>query len=166
MLGCVWGGYCGENFPPLLLRKVTKGHLRPALSLRLKNKCTQARTIWGPSFHFSFIPDCRKALIILAGLFPFLFSFLLGPQVKWWLRVLSVLLGACSTPWRGTERILRPGQCCSQCFWAVMLSKSLGQAEVSENCSLPFPFGPKIHLLIGGGVRIRGPLSCSPPHDL
>lgn len=120
MLGCVWGGYCGENFPPLLLQRATKGHLRPALSLRLKNKCTQARTIWGPSFHFSFIPDCRKAFIILAGIFPFLFSFLLGPQVKWWLRVLSVLLGSCSTPWRGTERMLRPGQSCSQRFWAAM----------------------------------------------
>lgn len=164
-LGCVWEGNCGENFQLLLFQKTTEGHLPPALSLMLKNKCTQPRTIWGPSFHFSVIPDCWKALLIFAGWFPFLVSFLLGARVKCWLRVLSVALGTCLLPCGGTETILHPGQRGSQHFWAEMLSKSLDEAEVAEFCSPPFPFGLKSHLLIGWGVKIRGSF-CSPPHDL
>lgn len=59
-----------------------------------KISVTQPRTTWGTAFHFSFIPGCPNAFITLASLFPFLFALLLGPQVKWRLRALSVLLGA------------------------------------------------------------------------
>lgn len=86
MLGCMWEGCWGEKLHPLSLQNVTRGQLWPALSLVLKNKCTWPRTIWCVSFHFSFIPDYLNTLIIPATLFPFLFSLLLGPQVKWWLK--------------------------------------------------------------------------------
>lgn len=70
---------------------------------------TQGHLASSPFLFHSLLP---KALI-LASLFPFLFSFLQGLLVKWWLRELSVPLGTVGPPWRGTEKTPHLRQLCS-----------------------------------------------------